>query len=117
MISTTADMNTFYRALLGGELLRPTELQEMQKTVGIDESTEMLWPGERYGLGLVQRPLPCGGEYWGHGGGDAGYITSDGVTTDGKRSVVVSQTTALPEKMLEQEGEASELVAHALCGV
>ncbi|WP_280460238.1 serine hydrolase domain-containing protein [Nocardia carnea] len=116
LISTTADMNTFYRALLGGELLRPTELREMQRTVAIDEGTEMLWPGGRYGLGLVRRPLPCGGEYWGHGGGDAGYITSDGVTPDGKRSVVVSQTTALPEKMLEQEAEASELVAHALCG-
>ena len=116
LISTTADMNTFYRALLGGKLLRPTELGEMQRTVDIDDRTELLWPGGKYGLGLVQRPLPCGGEYWGHGGGDAGYITSDGVAPDGKRSVVVSQTTALPEKMIEQEAEASELVAHALCG-
>ncbi|MFD3596205.1 serine hydrolase domain-containing protein [Nocardia sp. NPDC058640] len=116
LISTTADMNTFYRALLGGTLLRPAELDEMKKTVEVSEEIEMLWPGGQYGLGLVKRPLPCGGEYWGHGGGDAGFITSDGVTADGKRSVVVSQTSALQEKMLDQEVRASELVGHALCG-
>lgn len=115
LISTTADMNTFYRALLGGELLRPAELNQMQRTTEIDEQTEAIWPDGRYGLGLVKRPLACGGEYWSHGGGDAGYITSDGVTPDGKRSAVVSQTTALPEKMIEQEATASELVGHALC--
>lgn len=115
-ISTTADMNTFYRALLGGELLRPAELDQMKKTVEIDEKIKILWPGGQYGLGLVKRPLACGGEYWSHGGGDAGFITSDGVTPDGKRSIVVSQTTALQEKMIEQEAKASELVGHALCG-
>jgi D-alanyl-D-alanine carboxypeptidase len=116
LISTTADMNTFYRALLGGKLLRPAELNQMKKTVKIDEQTEAIWPGGQYGLGLVKRPLACGGEYWSHGGGDAGFITSDGVTPDGKRSIVISQTTALPEKMIEQEVKASELVSHALCG-
>lgn len=115
MISTTADMNTFYRALLGGRLLRPAELEQMKTTVAIDEKVEILWPGGRYGLGLVKRPLTCGGEYWGHGGGDAGFITSDGVTPDGKRSIVISQTTALPEKMIEQEARAAELVGDALC--
>lgn len=115
VISTTTDMNTFYRALLGGRLLRPAELEQMKTTVAIDEKVEMLWPGGRYGLGLVKRPLACGGEYWGHGGGDAGFITSDGVTPDGKRSIVISQTTALPEKMIEQEARAAELVGDALC--
>ncbi|MFE7723845.1 serine hydrolase domain-containing protein [Nocardia rhizosphaerihabitans] len=115
LISTTADMNTFYRALLGGRLLRPAELEQMKTTVAIDEKVEMLWPGGRYGLGLVKRPLACGGEYWSHGGGDAGFITSDGVTPDGKRSIVISQTTALPEKIIEQEARAAELVGDALC--
>ena len=115
LISTTADMNRFYRALLGGKLLRPAELHQMQQTVSIPEEMEVLWPGGRYGLGLVERPLPCGGTYWSHGGGDAGYITSDGVSADGQRSVVVSQTTARPETMVEPEARASTLVSHVLC--
>ncbi|MGS2810650.1 serine hydrolase domain-containing protein [Nocardia sp. MW-W600-9] len=116
LISTAADMNTFYRALLGGELLRPAYLEQMKTTVAIDAKIETLWPGGQYGLGLVRRPLACGGEYWSHGGGDAGFITTDGVTSDGKRSIVISQTTALQDKVIEQEQKASETVAHALCG-
>jgi D-alanyl-D-alanine carboxypeptidase len=75
-------------------------------------------PGARYGLGLIQRPLPCGGTYWSHPGGDAGYITDDGITADGRRSVVLSSTGqagTTPQDYLRQQRGADTLVGHALC--
>ncbi|MEU4966225.1 serine hydrolase domain-containing protein [Streptomyces smyrnaeus] len=117
-VSTTADANRFFRALLGGELLPRARLAEMQDTVRVDEETQVLWPGGRYGLGLVNRPLSCGGSYWSHEGGDGGYITLNGATDDGSRAVTVSMSTALgdsPDNALRQEKAASDLVDHALC--
>ncbi len=119
LISTTTDVNRFFRALLDGTLLRPAELAEMQKTVPVGEQVEQMWPGGRYGLGLRMRPLPCGGVYWGHGGGGSGYMTEDGVTADGRRSVVVSMSSTLAdsfETLVEQQHAADALVEHALCG-
>jgi D-alanyl-D-alanine carboxypeptidase len=118
LISTTADVSRFFRALLDGTLLRPVELAEMQRTVPVGEPVEQLWPGGRYGLGLRMRPLPCGGVYWGHGGGGSGYMTEDGVTADGRRSVVVSMSSTLAdsfESLVEQQHAADALVEHALC--
>ena len=118
LISTTADLNRFFRALLDGTLLGPAELAEMQRTVPVDEQVERLWPGGRYGLGLRMRPLPCGGVYWGHGGGGSGYMTEDGVTSDGKRSVVVSMSSTLAdsfESLVRQQHAADALVERALC--
>ncbi|MFB4196225.1 serine hydrolase domain-containing protein [Streptomyces carpaticus] len=117
-VSTTADVNRFLRALLGGELLPPERLAEMRETVPVDEGMLVFWPDGRYGLGLVNRPLSCGGGYWGHGGGESGYITLNGATHDGSRSVPVSMSTALgdsPDSTLQQEQAASRLVDHALC--
>ncbi|MFF0726170.1 serine hydrolase domain-containing protein [Streptomyces sp. NPDC004134] len=118
-VSTTADVNRFLRALLGGELLPPARLAEMRETVPVSEELAEFWPGGRYGLGLVERPLSCGGSYWGHGGGEAGYITVNGATGDGRRAVTVSMSTALGDShdsMLRQERVAGELVDRALCG-
>lgn len=118
LISTTADLNRFFRALLDGTLLAPAELAEMQRTVPVDEQVEQMWPGGRYGLGLRVRPLPCGGVYWGHGGGGSGYMTEDGVTADGRRSVVVSMSSTLSdsfESLVRQQQAADVLVERALC--
>src|SRR5262249_15019906 len=46
LISTTADLDRFFRALLGGELLGPDLLAEMKTTMPIDEGP----PGTEYGL-------------------------------------------------------------------
>ncbi|MGW5351755.1 serine hydrolase domain-containing protein [Streptomyces sp. NPDC004031] len=116
--TTTQDENRFFRALLGGRLLPARQLAEMQRTVPVSGDLGQFWPGGRYGLGLVQRPLPCGGTYWSHEGGDGGYITLNGVTGDGRRSAVVSMSEALgdtPEHILAQENAGSALIAHALC--
>jgi D-alanyl-D-alanine carboxypeptidase len=118
LISTTADLNRFFRALLDGTLLGPAELAEMQRTVPVDEQVQQLWPDGRYGLGLRMRPLPCGGAYWGHGGGGSGYMTEDGITSDGRRSVVVSMSSTLSdsfESILRQQHAADALVERALC--
>ncbi|MFC7546926.1 serine hydrolase domain-containing protein [Plantactinospora sp. GCM10030261] len=119
VISSSADLNRFFRALLGGRLLPPAQLAEMTRTVPVSADIERVWPGGRYGLGLVRRPLPCGGVYWGHDGGDGGFITVTGATEDGRRSAVVSMSTALgdsPDHHLQQQRAADALVQNALCG-
>ncbi|WP_040808286.1 serine hydrolase domain-containing protein [Nocardia concava] len=117
-VTTTRDENTFFLALLGGRLLPARQLAAMKQTVPVSAEFEQMWPGGRYGLGLAQRPLSCGGTYWSHEGGDGGYITLNGVTDDGTRSVVVSMSEALgdtPERILAQEKTAGALIDHALC--
>ncbi|MFJ7078806.1 serine hydrolase domain-containing protein [Streptomyces sp. NPDC098781] len=91
MISTTADLSRFFSALLGGRLLHPAQLAEMKTTVRAAE-LDPVWPGARYGLGLMEIPLTCGGVYYGHAGDLAGYTTRDGVSADGRRVVVVEAT-------------------------
>ncbi|MFI7643557.1 serine hydrolase domain-containing protein [Nonomuraea sp. NPDC049400] len=85
MISTTADLSRFFRALLGGKLLKPAQLAEMKKTVAVSNGV-----ATGYGLGLFQNKLSCGGTYWAHGGNTAGYISREGFTADGRRSVALS---------------------------
>ncbi|MEU4805497.1 serine hydrolase domain-containing protein [Actinosynnema sp. NPDC023587] len=119
MIGTTGDGTRFLKALFGGEVLRPAELAEMKKTVPAP-SFESVWPGARYGLGLIWRPNPCGG-VWSHGGDISGFMTRNGVSEDGERGVVVSINTDSP---VPADGTpapahdlATDLVDHALCGV
>ncbi|PSJ25992.1 peptide hydrolase [Streptosporangium nondiastaticum] len=117
-VSTTADVNRFFQALLGGKLLSRARLAEMRETVPVNKEMQAFWPHGRYGLGLVERPLSCGGSYWSHEGGNGGYITLNGATGDGRRTVTVSMSTALggsPDTALRQEQAASDLVDHALC--
>lgn len=118
IISTTADLDRFYQALLSGRLLRPAELTEMKRTVPVNAKFQQTWPGARYGLGLFAIPLSCGGRYWGHGGDILGFKTRDGFTEDGRRGVVVSMSTELADSRpstLRQDQTASALVDHALC--
>ncbi|MET7400221.1 serine hydrolase domain-containing protein [Dactylosporangium sp. NPDC005572] len=118
IVSTTADLNRFFRALLGGRLLRPAQLAEMTRTVPVEGGLEEIMPGARYGLGLFVRPLPCGGVYYGHPGGGSGYVTDTGVTPGGRRSVVVSASSVLggsAADFIRQQHAADRLVEHALC--
>jgi D-alanyl-D-alanine carboxypeptidase len=85
----------------------------------VNEEVERFWPGGRYGLGLRMRPLSCGGVYWGHSGGVTGYVTEGGVTPDGRRSVIVSMSSALADSLdsaVQQQQVADLLVDNALCG-
>ncbi|MER8085285.1 serine hydrolase domain-containing protein [Streptomyces sp. NPDC094048] len=116
-VSTTADVNRFFQGLLGGRLLSEARMAEMQDTVPVDKRIEAFWPRGRYGLGLVNRPLTCGGSYWSHEGGEAGYITLNGATDDGSRTVTVSLSTSFNDldETLRQHEAASDLVDRALC--
>ncbi|TJZ50295.1 beta-lactamase family protein [Streptomyces piniterrae] len=80
LVSTMADLNQFYRALLGGELLAPAELREMKTTVPTEDGTV------RYGLGLFRMETPCG-EFWGHNGRVSGAETWSLSTEDGRRQL------------------------------
>ncbi|WP_432011245.1 serine hydrolase domain-containing protein [Streptomyces cucumeris] len=87
IISTAHDLNRFYGALLGGRLLAPAQLDEMMTTMPAPEL------GVRYGLGIAEIPLPCGGSYFGHRGELLGYVTWGGATRDGARTAVVYVTS------------------------
>ena len=85
MVSTTADLARFYQALLGGQLLPPEQLKQMQTTVDASQ----VGHGTRYGLGLeVLRP-GCAVELWGHGGSLEGYQTTAFSTPDADRQLVM----------------------------
>ncbi|MFI7000980.1 serine hydrolase domain-containing protein [Nocardia sp. NPDC050175] len=88
MISTGAELNRFFIALLAGKLLPPAQLAEMKRNpLPFDRM-----PGAGYGLGLIHYPVPCGKEVWGHGGSISGFRTRNGVTADGRAvTIVVNQ--------------------------
>ncbi|WP_439662088.1 serine hydrolase domain-containing protein [Lentzea sp. HUAS TT2] len=118
IISTTKDLNSFYRALLKGELMPQAQLKEMQKTV--DTNGEMP-AGAEYGLGIASTPLSCGGRAWGHGGDIHGYETRGGVAPDGRAFSVA--VTALPgtfqdtpEDAMKAHDAVVATVDAALCG-
>ncbi|MER7228290.1 serine hydrolase domain-containing protein [Streptomyces rubradiris] len=66
LVSTPADLTRFATALFTGRLLPAPQLAEMRRTVAADP--DRLWPGARYGLGLISSPLTCGSTWWGHAG-------------------------------------------------
>ncbi|MGP3691225.1 serine hydrolase domain-containing protein [Streptomyces sp. IBSNAI002] len=92
--STTADLDTFYTALLTpGRLLGPQQIKEMQSTIPETDGE----PGAAYGLGLEHTPLTCDAGkpanlkgYWGHTGRVLGYQTLTGTTPDRNRSITIS---------------------------
>ncbi|WP_330260976.1 serine hydrolase domain-containing protein [Streptomyces sp. NBC_00539] len=106
MVSTNSDMNRFFTALLEGWLLRAAQQEAMLTTVPIGDS------GAGYGLGLMRRPLSCGGVYWGHGGDITGFETRGGVTSEG-RAVSIAVTTDPADYAVTQRLEG--LVDQVLC--
>ncbi|MEV8452509.1 serine hydrolase domain-containing protein [Streptomyces sp. NPDC052095] len=79
VVSTTGDLNRFYRALLTGRLIGPAALAEMQRTVPVD--------GIDYGLGLSAVDIPGCGRFWGHDGAVFGAGTLALSSADGSRQV------------------------------
>ncbi|KJY36885.1 beta-lactamase [Streptomyces katrae] len=107
MVSTNSDMNRFFSALLGGRLLRDEQLRAMRTTVPVVKGSDV-----GYGLGLMRRPLSCGGVYWGHGGDITGFETRGGVGPDG-RAVSVAVTADPVDYGVTERLEG--LVDRALC--
>ena len=86
LVSTPADVNTFFSALLGGKLVSDAALREMKSLEPVSDQPD----APSYGLGLMFVPLPCGGGYYGHPGDTIGYHTRNAVSEDGKRSVCIA---------------------------
>jgi D-alanyl-D-alanine carboxypeptidase len=85
LVSNVDDLRRFYRALLGGQLLRPAQLAQMKTLVPVEE-------GFGYGLGLYRSVTSCG-PIWGHDGGIPGYETIAWNDETGRRGVSIGLTT------------------------
>ncbi|MEU0743797.1 serine hydrolase domain-containing protein [Streptomyces sp. NPDC006134] len=83
MISSSADLNRFYTALLRGRLLPPAQLAEMTDTVKTGEAFD-------YGLGLIKSELDCGVTVWGHSGGIHGSSSEAVTTRDGRHALALN---------------------------
>jgi D-alanyl-D-alanine carboxypeptidase len=108
MVSTVDDLARFYGALLGGRLLRPEQLREMETARRVNQNFS-------YGMGLMNLKLPCG-TVWGHDGGIAGYRTWALSSKDGARQMIAIAN--LGEDSLGQKGDQAMLqaLAAAYCG-
>jgi D-alanyl-D-alanine carboxypeptidase len=102
LISTPDDLRAFYRALLGGRLLRPAQLAEMKTMVELGS-------GFGYGLGLYTMPTPCG-QIWGHDGGVPGYETTAWNDETGRRGFVLALPTQ-PDAAIGVAAETATIAA------
>jgi D-alanyl-D-alanine carboxypeptidase len=116
LVSTAADLNRFYRALLTGRLLSARLLAEMQTTVPMDADDP---EAGGYGLGLYWIEGPCG-RFWGHDGGTVGHQTISWHSQDGKRQMTYAQSMAFyqtsPTEQHPIDEAAAEFWITALCG-
>ncbi|MFD7134960.1 serine hydrolase domain-containing protein [Streptomyces sp. NPDC059894] len=100
LVTTLADLDRFYAALLGGDLLTPRWLREMLDTRTAHGS---------YGMGLFPATLPCGVTVWGHNGRIPGSYVRTAATVDGRRVLTFRvNTTALADPDLEPALLAAE---------
>jgi D-alanyl-D-alanine carboxypeptidase len=89
MVSSMADVNTFYRALLQDRLLKPDTITQMQSPLYA-----------RYGLGVVRWNDLCTNDfYYGHPGDVPGYGTIAMTSSDGTRQLAMA--VAYPPAPLE----------------
>ncbi|RSR98991.1 class A beta-lactamase-related serine hydrolase [Streptomyces sp. WAC00469] len=93
LVSTTDDLNRFYRALLTGQLIGPDALKEMQRTVDVD--------GLTYGLGIVALDIPGCGRFWGHDGAVWGAGTIALSSPDGRRQVAAGWNLMKYQRLTE----------------
>ncbi|MFE2041369.1 serine hydrolase domain-containing protein [Streptomyces sp. NPDC059477] len=87
LISTVADINSFYGMLLAGEIVNPSSLAHMRRTVPVISQEGRTID---YGLGLHPMESPGQGVFWGHGGTVWGGGTLSMTRADGKRQMTVA---------------------------
>ncbi|MEE1666880.1 serine hydrolase domain-containing protein [Streptomyces sp. WAC07094] len=75
LVTTLADLDRFYAALLGGALLPRRQLGEMLDTRAAQGV---------YGMGLYPEKLSCGTTVWGHDGRISGSYVRSAATVDGR---------------------------------
>lgn len=82
IISSAADLNRFYGALMGGKLLPARQLKEMTTTV-----EDPAFPGASYGLDLGRLTLGCGTTLWYRDAGLVGWLSMAVFTQDGRHQL------------------------------
>ncbi|MEV6615507.1 serine hydrolase domain-containing protein [Streptomyces sp. NPDC051051] len=87
LISTVADLNRFYRLLLAGEIISPSSLAQMQRTVPVVSQEGKVID---YGLGLHPTEAPGQATFWGHGGTVWGGGALAMTRADGERQMAVA---------------------------
>ncbi|MGC5362309.1 serine hydrolase domain-containing protein [Streptomyces sp. DT24] len=97
-ISSTADLNTYWRGLTRGALLPKALLAEMEATQPVDSTGT-----SGYGLGLRRFILSCGTQVYGHDGILQGYQTYSYTTKDGARQLTVSANASNNSKVFTAE--------------
>jgi D-alanyl-D-alanine carboxypeptidase len=115
MISTAADLNSFYRALLTGRLLTPALLAQMQTTVTVVPGLPEV---AGYGLGIFWLATPCG-RVWGHFGQEVGYSTNSWHSADGRRQVTLGENLILyaaPGEVHPIDQARDAFLTTAVCG-
>ncbi|WP_437923384.1 serine hydrolase domain-containing protein [Sorangium sp. So ce291] len=97
LVTTTADLAKFWRALTEGSLLEPEQMAELHATVPAP-ALNLIAPGTEYGLGIMWIPTSCGGGYWSHSGSTLGYSTRNAASDDGSRVIVMSLSTSTEDE-------------------
>ncbi|GAB4586804.1 serine hydrolase domain-containing protein [Nocardia sp. IFM 10818] len=110
MVSSGADLNRFFMALLSGRVVAPAQLAEMQRTVATGDARR----SEDFGLGLFRWTTSCGSDAWGHGGTMHGSFVYGGATAE--RSVTVAMNQ-IPDILAARSRniDLDEVVDAALC--
>jgi D-alanyl-D-alanine carboxypeptidase len=110
LISTPADVATFFEALLAGDLVPEAELEAMMETRPGAGSPP--GPGtNNAGLGLFRWEVSCG-DIWGHTGSFPGYRTLGAAAEDGSSAIGMTvNATELPDQAEEAVLDAQELAA------
>jgi D-alanyl-D-alanine carboxypeptidase len=85
IVSTTQDLDEFFTALVGGELLEPAQQAELTRTTSVSPD---------YGMGLAVTKLPCGTTILGHSGAVPGFLSHAFTTPDLKKRMEVSFTAS-----------------------
>jgi D-alanyl-D-alanine carboxypeptidase len=83
VVSTVRDIDRFFTALWGGEILDPDLVKAMSEPVGVVSPFDA-----DYGLGVWLNRESCG-TAMGHSGAGAGFNTKAWTLPDARRSVVV----------------------------
>ncbi|MEV7192806.1 serine hydrolase domain-containing protein [Streptomyces sp. NPDC093510] len=87
LISTVSDLNRFFGMLLAGEIVGPSSLAQMRRTVPVISQEGRTID---YGLGLHPMQGPGQDIYWGHGGMVWGGGALAMTRADGKRQMAVA---------------------------
>ncbi|ANP48950.1 D-alanyl-D-alanine carboxypeptidase [Streptomyces griseochromogenes] len=104
LVTTLADLDRFYAALLGGRLLPSRRLREMLNTRAAHGS---------YGMGIFPAKLPCGVTVWGHNGRIPGSYVRSAAAIGGRRVLTFRvNTTGITDTGLETRLLAAEFCPH-----